>query len=106
MIIGYGSSNLPVGILLFSGFWQALPHWVRRWVHDGWDALLLMPVVAGLVLFGLWLDDPLESWLFGGDMPGWLTNTMGIDFDQRNALVMPALTLLRSDSIAGSSQSF
>lgn len=79
---------LPVGILLFSGFWQALPHWVRRWVPDGWDALLLMPVVAGLVWFGLWLDDPLESWLFGGNMPGWLTNEMGIDFDQRNALVV------------------
>jgi phosphate transport system permease protein len=30
----------------------------------------------------------MELWLFNGDMRGWLTNDMGVDFDQRNALVV------------------
>ena len=30
----------------------------------------------------------LESWFFGGDMRLWISNDMGIQFDQRNALIV------------------
>jgi phosphate transport system permease protein len=34
------------------------------------------------------LGHPIEAAFFGGDMPYWLSNTMGIKFEQRNSLVV------------------
>ncbi|MFT4824254.1 MAG: phosphate transport system permease protein, partial [Cryomorphaceae bacterium] len=32
--------------------------------------------------------DTLEIWLFDGDMRTWITSTLGLSFDQRNALIV------------------
>ncbi|MDX1812472.1 MAG: ABC transporter permease subunit, partial [Gammaproteobacteria bacterium] len=79
---------LPVGILLAAFGWHMLPGKIKHKIPDGWTAALLIPVV---VLFGwvsISLSQPLESWFFHGNMRSWLTNEMGIGFDQRNALVV------------------
>ncbi len=55
---------------------------------DGWHAALLIPVVILLALMCVELSAPLEIWFFSGDMRTWLTNDMGISFDQRNSLVV------------------
>ena len=80
----------PIFILLFGFMWSNLPSNIRRLVPDGWDPVLLIPVI----IFGGWLamalSPTLEVAFFNGDMRLWLTNEAGIDFDQRNALVVGA----------------
>ncbi|MGE6660747.1 ABC transporter permease subunit [Pseudomonas sp. NPDC077408] len=79
---------MPVGILLAGWFWSRLPENIRLSVPDGWEALLLIPVILAVGWGSLAISGYLENWFFGGDMRLWLSNDMGIPFDQRNALVI------------------
>ena len=79
---------MPFGILLAAWTWSRLPEKVRLAIPDGWEAALLMPVVIAVGLFSLGISGHLENWFFGGDMRLWLSNDLGIPFDQRNALVV------------------
>jgi phosphate transport system permease protein len=79
---------MPIGVLLFGFLWNRLPlSWSQR-VPDGWHAALLIPVVMLLSVLCIELSAPFEIWFFGGDMRTWLTNDLGISFDQRNSLVV------------------
>ena len=79
---------MPFGILLAAWAWSRLPEKVRLAIPDGWEAALLIPVVIAVGLFSLGISGHLENWFFGGDMRLWLSNDLGIPFDQRNALVV------------------
>lgn len=79
---------MPLGIVAFGFAWAQLPGKIRHAVPDGWDAALLIPVVLIVGWFALSMSQPLESVLFDGDMRTWLSNDLGIPFDQRNALVV------------------
>ena len=79
---------LPIGVLLFAYAWTHAPYALRRWVPEGWEAALLVPVIILITWFGLAMSLPLEQLLFDGDMRGWLVNDLGIGFDQRNSLVV------------------
>lgn len=79
---------MPFGILLAAWTWSRLPEKVRLAIPDGWEAALLIPVVIAVGLFSLGISGHLENWFFGGDMRLWLSNDLGIPFDQRNALVV------------------
>lgn len=79
---------LPVGILVFAWTWSRLPANFRRHIPDGWHSLLLVPVVLAIVFVCVESSAPIERGLFDGDMRAWLTNDMGVSFDQRNALVV------------------
>ncbi|MCQ4348562.1 ABC transporter permease subunit [Pseudomonas stutzeri] len=79
---------MPLGIVLAAWIWSRLPESIRLRVPDGWEAALLIPVVIGVGAFALGISGHLENWFFGGDMRLWLTNDLGIPFDQRNALVV------------------
>ncbi|OGT20306.1 MAG: phosphate ABC transporter permease [Gammaproteobacteria bacterium RBG_16_57_12] len=79
---------LPPGIVLVAFLWSQLPGKVRHAIPDGWEAVLLIPAVL-LISWGALAASPgIEQVFFGGNMRTWLTNEMGIDFDQRNALVV------------------
>lgn len=78
----------PVGILLAAWGWSRLPENIRLSVPDGWEAVLLIPVILLVGWGSLEVSGYLENWFFGGDMRLWLSNDMGIPFDQRNALVI------------------
>lgn len=80
----------PVLILLFGFIWTNMPSQVRHRVPEGWDPLLLVPIIFFGGWFSLEISPALEQALFAGDMRSWLTNEAGIDFDQRNALVVGA----------------
>ena len=101
---------LPVFMLLFGYGWSRLPNAFKRWLPDGWEGALLIPV---LILFG-WLTfqagGPLEVWLFGGNLPHWMDHTLGISYDQRNSLVVgfamgfaviPTIFSISEDAIFG-----
>ena len=77
---------VPAGVLLSSYRYFRLPPRLRP--ADGWEAGLLIPVILLFGWLAMLLSGPLEALLFGGDMPGWLSNVAGIDFDQRNSLVV------------------
>ncbi len=79
---------VPPGVLVFAWLWQRLPAHLRQRLPEGWDAALLVPVVLAVGALA-WSGGPwLERLFFGGDLPGWLSHELGIDFDQRNALVV------------------
>ena len=79
---------VPLGALLFAYLWRCLPARLTRWVPEGWDAALLVPAILLSSALALWLGPYMEQAWFHGNMPEWLSHTMGIDFDQRNALIV------------------
>ncbi|MDP3814618.1 ABC transporter permease subunit [Pseudomonas sp.] len=78
----------PVGILLAAYGWSRLPEKIRLVIPDGWEAALLIPVILLIGAGSLGMSGHLENWFFGGDMRLWISNDLGIAFDQRNALVV------------------
>lgn len=79
---------MPLGILGFALVWHVIPAKYKHWLPDGWYAALLIPVVLLIGWFALSLSQPMELWFFDGNMRVWLSETAGIDYDQRNALVV------------------
>lgn len=79
---------MPFGILLAGFIWSRLPESIRLRVPDGWEAAILIPVILFTGWGALTLSPFLETWFFGGDMRLWITNDLGITYDQRNALVV------------------
>ncbi|MDD1977251.1 MULTISPECIES: ABC transporter permease subunit [Pseudomonas] len=79
---------MPIGILVAGFTWSRLPESIRLRVPDGWEAAILIPVILFTGWFALYMSPFLETWFFDGDMRLWITNDLGITYDQRNALVV------------------
>jgi phosphate transport system permease protein len=79
---------LPVCMMGTAWLWHQLPVALRERVPSGWEAALLLPVIAAMFWFFFQIGHPIEAAFFGGDMPGWLSNEMGISYEQRNSLVV------------------
>ena len=79
---------LPVSIIIAAYGWSRLPDPVRHKIPEGWEAALLLPVIIGAGVISFGLGQPLELALFAGNMPMWLTDELGITYDQRNSLVV------------------
>lgn len=79
---------MPFGLLLFAFLWSRLPLRLRAAVPDGWEAALLILPVILIGWLAMATSPAIEAAFFGGDMRSWLTNELGIDFDQRNSLVV------------------
>ncbi|MBF7142382.1 MULTISPECIES: ABC transporter permease subunit [Pseudomonas] len=78
----------PLGILLFGLLWSRMPLRLRLSVPEGWESALLIPVILVIGISSLTVSPWLEHLLFDGDMRHWLSNALGLAFDQRNALVV------------------
>lgn len=79
---------VPFGIVLFGFIWHRAPEKVRHAIPEGWEAALLLPVVIFLVWLSFALSQPMEQAFFSGDMRAWLDSSLGVDFDQRNAVIV------------------
>ena len=79
---------LPVSMVGSGYLWHLLPEEIRRRVAPGWEAALLIPVLALMFWCLFQIGHPIEAAFFGGDMPSWLSNELGISYDQRNSLVV------------------
>ncbi len=78
----------PPVIVLCGFLWSRAPAFMRHAIPAGWEPLLLvLPVVAATWLCFA-LGGPIEAMVFDGNMPQWISNELGIDYDQRNALVV------------------
>lgn len=84
---------LPVGILLFSFIWSRMPAGIRWMVPEGWQPLLLIPVIVLLGWGCVAMSPVIELSFFDGNIRGWLGEPgiifeHGITFDQRNSMVV------------------
>ncbi|KGJ93067.1 ABC transporter permease subunit [Colwellia psychrerythraea] len=79
---------LPISTLITAFAWYNLPnHWKDK-LPETLAPLLLIPVMVLAIYAAFALSGVLELAFFNGDMRQYLTNDLGIDFDQRNALVV------------------
>lgn len=79
---------IPAGFILFALVWQLIPRSLRNRVPAGWEAVMLMPVLIALVWTVFTAGPHIEMVFLGGNTQAWLQSTFGIDYDQRNALVV------------------
>ncbi|MFM2589064.1 ABC transporter permease subunit [Vibrio sp. TBV020] len=78
---------LPISTILLGMGWHALPkQWTGRF-SNGWHAAILMPALVVVSIIILSQSGNIEAWFFNGDVRVFLADK-GIDFDQRNALVV------------------
>lgn len=100
---------LPAAIVLLSLAWQWLPDSIRQRM-DGWYGLIIVPVILLSVWGAFSLGPTLEDAFFGGDSRNWFLTVMGLDYDQRNALVIglamglaviPVIFSIAEDAIYG-----
>ena len=78
---------LPIFTVTFGFLWNKAPGSIRHKIPDGWQAALLLPIIVLGTVFAFWVGEPVEAWLFDGDMPAWL-DANGFNYDQRNSLVV------------------
>ncbi|HSG90798.1 MAG TPA: ABC transporter permease subunit [Pseudomonadales bacterium] len=79
---------LPVGVLLFGMALARAPLRWRQRVPDGWRSLIVLPLLVLLTMLAFDLGPRLELLCFDGDLRAWLRNVAGLDYDQRNALIV------------------
>ena len=76
---------LPFGFILCAWLWGFVPN---KSVLEGWEAAVLIPVVLFLIWLSMSLSAPIESLFFDGDMRTYMSLEWGLNYDQRNALVV------------------
>lgn len=76
---------LPAGFILCAWLWGFVPN---RSALEGWEAALLIPVVLLLIWLSMSLSSPIETLFFDGDLRSYMSNEWGLNYDQRNALVV------------------
>jgi len=76
---------LPFGFIFCAWLWDQMPN---KSIFESWEAALLIPVVLLLIWISMSLNTPIENLFFKGDMRAYMTNEWGINYDQRNALVV------------------
>lgn len=79
---------MPVATLVAAFCWNVTPMSVRKYVSDGWQPLLLAPVVLGVGWLCFGSSGVIEHSLFAGDIRLWMKQEWGVDYAQRNALIV------------------
>lgn len=80
--------TLPATTMLTALAWHKLPKEYKAKIPETWAPVLLIPVLCLAAYLSFALSPVMETYLFGGDVRQYITNDLGIDFDQRNALVV------------------
>ncbi|MDT8283408.1 MAG: ABC transporter permease subunit, partial [Gammaproteobacteria bacterium] len=76
---------LPASFVFCAWLWGFVPNKAK---FEGWEAALLVPVILFLIWFSMALSNPVENIFFNGSLSSYLSNEWGIDYDQRNSLVV------------------
>ncbi len=77
----------PAAVIGAAWLWSHLPAAARSKLY-GWEALPLVAVLVLAVAAAVQLSVPLEMLFFDGSMPQWIHARLGLDYDQRNSLVV------------------
>ncbi len=79
---------VPVSVLLAGAAWNKLPQPIRNRFRAGTEALFFLPVIVAAGWLALLLGPGFEQLAFDGNFAGWLSQTTGWTYDQRNAIVV------------------
>ncbi|WP_394203521.1 ABC transporter permease subunit [Shewanella waksmanii] len=79
---------LPLSILVTAFAWYQLPGKWKQRLPEVYQELMLLPVIIFVGWFSFYISPTIELAFFGGDSRMFITNELGITFDQRNALVV------------------
>ncbi|MDO6444636.1 ABC transporter permease subunit [Colwellia sp. 1_MG-2023] len=79
---------LPISVFITAFAWHNLPKELKAQIPETWAPIILIPVLILVAYLAFALSPVMETYLFGGDIRQYITNDLGIDFDQRNALVV------------------
>jgi phosphate transport system permease protein len=79
---------IPALIMIAALAWFRLPVGWRRFMPEGSEALLLIPVLCLAVWASFVCGERMEALWFNGSVTHWLHAAYGITYDQRNSLVV------------------
>ncbi len=79
---------IPSSVFITAFAWHKLPRSYKTRLPETWAPIILIPAILLAAYASFALSPMLELHLFGGDVRQYITNDLGIDFDQRNALVV------------------
>lgn len=79
---------IPSSVFITAFSWHRLPRKYKTLVPETWAPIILIPAILLAAYAAFALSPVLELHLFGGDVRQYITNDLGISFDQRNALVV------------------
>ena len=79
---------MPLAVALACFSWQAMPRAIQARGQSGIDLAVLTVVVLATGIGCLMANHTIESWIFGADYKDWLQSVFGVQYDQRNALVI------------------
>lgn len=79
---------LPLGVLATALAWTRLPESIRHKIPEGYHSILLIPVLLFIGWFSFAMSGQVELWMFDGNVRQYLTNELGMTYDQRNSLVV------------------
>ncbi|MHC4322336.1 MAG: ABC transporter permease subunit [Planctomycetota bacterium] len=68
--------------------WKCLPDYIKGKYSHGTEALFLIPFFIVAILLSIYLGGLFESFLFNGDYRQWFLDVLGLQYDQRNAVVV------------------
>lgn len=77
----------PITIVAVGALWSRLPL-ERRAFADGWAPLILIVPILFTAYASFAFSQPIENVFFGGDVRSWLETSTGLNFDQRNSLIV------------------
>ena len=88
---------------------KRLPRQTRDELHN-WHLLLCFPVIASAIYVSFWCGPMIENLAFTGDLGAWMSDELGIHYEQRNTLivsivmglaVVPVIFSIAEDAIHG-----
>ena len=79
---------IPATVTLGCIAWQFVPRVLRADGRSGIDLVVILGVLVVTTLGCLAANQSIESWFFNGDYKQWLQAMFGLQYDQRNALVI------------------
>ncbi len=79
---------IPLFTIITLLIWKKVPNSLKGKLRIGTELYFLLPVIVAGVLIALGLNSTIEAVLFNGDYKEWFYTVLGLQYDQRNALIV------------------
>jgi phosphate transport system permease protein len=79
---------VPLAVLAAGMAWRALPLAIRNRFRMGSETAIYLVAVSAAMVLAMKLGPGWEAFAFGGSFEGWLLESTGLRYDQRNAIVV------------------
>ena len=79
---------LPLSVVMFAFIYHHLPQRIRYVFKEEYSSIFLIPLILLVGAGCFWLSPIVELHFMQGDARMYISNELGINFDQRNALIV------------------